>query len=78
MNKYNMAVPRVEKALELLNDITVLSDAKAVYSNDDKIYHIDYVEETCECPDHVYREVKCKHIWAVQIKTKKYKIINTQ
>jgi len=20
----------------------------------------------CSCPDHMYREVKCKHIWAVQ------------
>ena len=20
----------------------------------------------CSCPDHTYREVKCKHIWAVE------------
>jgi hypothetical protein len=20
----------------------------------------------CSCPDHIYREVKCKHIWAVE------------
>lgn len=20
----------------------------------------------CECPDHIYRDVKCKHIWAVE------------
>ena len=20
----------------------------------------------CSCPDHIYRDVKCKHIWAVQ------------
>lgn len=30
------------------------------------------VEETeigwkCSCPDHKYREMKCKHIWAVEI-----------
>jgi putative transposase len=22
---------------------------------------------TCSCPDHIYREAKCKHIWAVQL-----------
>jgi transposase-like protein len=24
----------------------------------------------CSCPDHVYREVKCKHIWAVEFSLK--------
>lgn len=23
-------------------------------------------EWKCECPDHYYRGVKCKHVWAVQ------------
>jgi hypothetical protein len=24
----------------------------------------------CSCPDHIYREVKCKHIWAVEFSLK--------
>jgi superfamily II helicase len=27
-------------------------------------------EWRCECPDHVYRRVKCKHIWAVEFSLK--------
>ena len=34
-----------------------------------KNYSIQLTEKgwTCECPDHKYRGVKCKHIWAVEI-----------
>src|SRR3990170_6575779 len=27
-------------------------------------------EWRCECPDHTYRNVKCKHIWAVEFSLK--------
>ncbi len=71
----NQAIPRIEKALEIIDDIILLEYPKAVYNDDDKkIYHVDYVEETCECPDHEYRQVKCKHIWATQLKLKKVEL----
>ena len=36
------------------------------------MYHVTRKENggwLCDCPDHVYREVRCKHIIAVQIRT---------
>ena len=71
MNQINQAFPRLEKAYEILDKITITSESKSMYVDDKKIYHIDYVEEICECPDHVYRQLKCKHVWASQIKLKK-------
>ncbi len=28
-------------------------------------YVVDVVRETCSCPDHEDRQVRCKHLWAV-------------
>ena len=35
-------------------------------------YHVSKVEDDwiCKCPDHRFRNVKCKHIWAVQFSLK--------
>ena len=32
-------------------------------------YHVHFTDTgwTCSCPDHIYREVKCKHIWACEL-----------
>jgi putative transposase len=30
---------------------------------------------TCSCPDHIYREVKCKHIWAVELSRKLREVV---
>lgn len=32
----------------------------------------------CSCPDHVYREVKCKHIWAVEFSLKLREAVQPQ
>ncbi len=32
-----------------------------------RFYHVDYREESCDCPDHAYRGVTCVHIFAVGI-----------
>jgi transposase-like protein len=32
----------------------------------------------CSCPDHIYREVKCKHIWAVEFSLKLREAIQPQ
>ena len=33
----------------------------------ERFYHVDYRDETCDCPDHAYRGVTCVHIYAVGI-----------
>jgi hypothetical protein len=63
-------VNRIERAMEILDEVVLLEYPKAVIHNDSRIYHVDEHEQTCECPDHKFRFVKCKHIWAVQMKRK--------
>ena len=66
---YNQAIPRLEKAFKLIEDkqvVLLLSPNAVVHGT--RPYHVNYVEETCECEDHVYRNLKCKHIWAVTLK----------
>lgn len=29
----------------------------------------------CDCPDHTYRQVKCKHIWAVEFSLELRKVV---
>ena len=66
---YNQTIPRLEKAFKLIDDkqVVLLESPKAVVHGN-RPYHVNYVEETCECEDHVYRNLKCKHIWAVTLK----------
>jgi hypothetical protein len=66
---YNQAIPRLEKAFKLIEDkqVVILERPRAVVHGT-KPYHVNYVEETCECEDHIYRNIKCKHIWAVTLK----------
>jgi len=68
--KINHAIPRLESAFKLLDGVTPLVFPKAIVVSDQKQYHVDFQEETCECPDYQFRNVKCKHIWACQIKLK--------
>jgi len=66
---YNQTIPRLEKAFKLIEDrqvVLLLSPNAVVHGS--KPYHVNYVEETCECEDHIYRNIKCKHIWAVTLK----------
>lgn len=62
-------INRDEKAEKLVDHVIILSPQSAmVYSeNGGKIYEIDYMLQTCNCPDHVYRGTRCKHIRAVNI-----------
>lgn len=49
------------------DDVIVLGEKSAVVrsqSGDDR-YNVDFAgEPSCECPDHIYREVTCKHLAA--------------
>ena len=37
----------------------------------ERYYHVDYRDETCDCPDHAYRGVACVHVFAVGVKLAK-------
>lgn len=49
--------------------ITIPHETATVNSqSNDKIYHINIKEQTCECPDYIYRGTYCKHLQAVDFK----------
>ena len=61
-------IQREQKALELVGNVSVLNSHLALVLSQSKkaSYKVDYVNNTCECPDHKYRGVQCKHIQAVK------------
>ena len=65
--------PRVERALALHRSYGHLIEEVApdFYlvpgQSGEHFWHVDYAEETCDCPDHQYRRVTCIHIFAVGI-----------
>lgn len=63
-------VLRSDSKAELLKKyvtITTETTATVQSQSDDKIYHIDLVEQTCECPDFKFRGNYCKHLQAVDL-----------
>lgn len=44
-------------------------DMYAVVSASGSEYHVDLRSETCGCPDHRYREARCKHIRRCEYET---------
>lgn len=75
MNPINQSIPRLEQAFKIIEEKNIVLLARPfalVYGSDvTKPYHLNYVDETCECPDHQFRQIKCKHIWAAQLLLKK-------
>ena len=70
-----------EKAKELLQfvTITVKGESATVQSqSEDKIYHINIKENTCECPEFTYRANHCKHLQAVDLKIAQEEYISQQ
>ena len=50
----------------------VAPDFYLVPSQDgERFYHVDYRDETCDCPDHEHRGATCLHIYAVGVKLAK-------
>ncbi len=50
--------------IERLNPLVYLVSSQ----NGNGKYHVEKINENwkCKCPDHTYRNIKCKHIWAVE------------
>ncbi|MGI0081166.1 MAG: transposase, partial [Nitrososphaerales archaeon] len=57
-------IAQIERAVTRLDDHTY----KVASQSSRTIYEILSTENgwVCQCPDHMYRAVKCKHIWAVE------------
>jgi hypothetical protein len=73
---YNMAIPRLDKAIEFIGNVTQVEPTHfLVKSNSDpnKYYDIDLNEMKCQCGDNYYREVDCWHIRAIRLFQQKSK-----
>lgn len=71
LSKINQGIPRLDKAYQILDKIVLTSDTTATCpsSKDPMIlYHINFSDNTCECPDNQIRQSICKHIRGAKIK----------
>ena len=67
----NPMLPSSSKAQLLVPyvTITIPGESATVQSqSEDKIYHINIIENTCECPEFTYKGNHCKHLQAVDLK----------
>ena len=58
--------------LTVLDDVGLARDAPGLYvvvSESGSEYLVDAREETCSCPDHRYRDIRCKHIRRTEFAT---------
>ena len=58
---------REKRAHEDIEEIVQSRDIWLVKSISGEVYHVDLDDETCDCPDHTYRDTRCKHIRAVEL-----------
>ena len=68
MSERNPAIKRELDAHLLQNTVTITvpgETATVQSQSQDKIYHINIKEQTCECPDFIHRGTYCKHLQAV-------------
>lgn len=66
----NQSISRKDNALLLSKYVTITipnQSATVQSQSNDKIYHINMAEQTCECPDFTYRNTYCKHLQAVDL-----------
>lgn len=68
----NLNIPRYDKAFKLVEagNVVLLKSGYSVVHNLEgtEMYHVNYNDQTCECNDHKFRQIKCCHIIASQIK----------
>jgi len=55
--------------LEDLDEARGREGVYAVVSQSGSQYHVDVDAGTCDCPDHEYRGVRCKHLRRVEFAT---------
>ncbi len=59
--------PRDVKAKALVQGVIILNAQTASVQSGEKIYTVNFVKQTDDCPDHIFRHNKCKHIRAVNL-----------
>ncbi len=59
-------ISNLEGQVQRLDDITYQVKSQAGHGLYTVVFLKGYRAWRCSCPDHIYREVKCKHIWAVE------------
>ena len=71
MNQINENIPRLEKAWKLVQEGKVYlnreNSLRAIVKGSEINYIVNIAAQTCTCPDHEFRHIKCKHIWAAQL-----------
>ncbi len=62
-------IKRDEKAQRLVDGVIILDAQLATVQSEggSQIYNVNYILQTCDCPDHVFRNVRCGHVRAVNI-----------
>ena len=58
---------RTRRAREEVEQVVQSGALWLVEGSDGAVYHVDADEGTCDCPDHLYRGERCKHIRAVEL-----------
>ena len=63
-----LAIAKKNRQVKRINDFNY----EVLSQNGNGNYLVSKVEDEwgCECPDHRFRGVKCKHAWAVEISIK--------
>lgn len=62
--------PRTERALtECMSVLPESGDVFTVVGENGATYRVDRREERCTCPDHKYRDIRCKHLRRVAFAT---------
>ena len=65
----NQTNPRLTKAFDLLDYIVDIDGIFATVISNGHKYKVNYRKNICQCKDASCRKIKCKHIYAVLIKT---------
>ncbi len=58
------------KAEQLVENVEILANGKTALVKSQtgtKYYTVNYITNTCDCPDHIHRKVQCKHIRATHL-----------
>jgi len=69
MNQTNESSQRLDKAWELirLGKVSFGENPLRATVEGTKDYSVNIAAQTCTCKDHIFRDMKCKHIWAAEL-----------
>ena len=65
----NESNTRLTKAFDLLDSVIDIDDTFATVISNGNKYKVNYRTNECLCKDATCRKLKCKHLYAVLIKT---------